>query len=164
MTPEQIENQAELLADAIVDLVERTDGPVTLARIDREIQGFAANEGAGQEYFIERESGETVIWQGMTEAGLAALRKVMTGRRVAVQPLTNLLPYLLEGGCPRCDKWMPVVLLPVRAANLDTPKWRMRYSERVLDHCIREAARTGRQGYRRLTPSAVRATADRFAA
>jgi len=40
-TDEQMEQQAIRIADAIVELVERTDAPVTLARIDREIPGFA---------------------------------------------------------------------------------------------------------------------------
>jgi hypothetical protein len=155
-------NRASLIADAIVDLVERTDGPVTLARIEREIPGFVAKESPSWGYVIEHEGGEALMWDGMTKAGLAALRKVMSGRRVTVQALINLLPYLVEGSYPRSENWMPVVLLPVRAANLDTPKWLMRYSEKVLDHCIQEAARTGLQGYRRLTPSAVRATADQF--
>jgi hypothetical protein len=159
----KLEKQAGLIADAIVELVERTDGPVTLARIDREIQGFAKNKGPSWEYVIEHGGGETLVWDGMTEAGLAALRKVMSGRRVAVQHLINLLPYLLGGDLPQRVNWMPVVLLPVRAANLDTPKWLMRYSEKFLDHCMRMAAERGERGYRRLTPSAVRATADRFA-
>ena len=152
-------DQASRIADAIVDLVERVDGPVTLARIDREIPGFAKQETPSWEYVIEHDGGETLIWCGMTEAGLEALRKVMSGRRVAVQSLVSLLPYLLQGGYPQCDSWMPVVLLPVRTANLDTPNWRMRGSQQFLDHCMRTAAR----GYRLLTPSAVRGTADRFA-
>jgi hypothetical protein len=156
-------DQAGRIADAIVDLVERTDGPVTLARIDREISGFAAKESPAWEYFVEHAGEEALIWDGMTEAGCAALRRVMSGRRVTVQRLINLLPYALEGGFPRCDNWMPVVLLPVRAANLDTSNWRMRGSQQFLDHCMREAAARGMQGYRLLAPSAVRGTADRFA-
>jgi hypothetical protein len=110
---------------------------------------------------VEHGGGEALIWDGMTEAGLAALRTVMSGRRVAVQSLVNLLPYVLEGGFPGRNNWMPAVLLPVRA--LDTPNWRMRGSQQFLDHCMRMAAKTGAQGYRRLTPGAVRVTADRFA-
>jgi hypothetical protein len=159
-----LETQANLIADAIVDLVERTDGPVTLARIEREIPGFAQKESPSWEYVIEHEGGEALIWDGMTEAGLAALRKVMSGRRVAVQHLINLAPYLLEGHLPPNENWMPVVLLPVRAANLDTPKWLMRYSEKFLDLCMRMAGERGERGYRRLTPSAIRNTADQFAA
>jgi hypothetical protein len=153
------EKQAELIAVAIVELVERIDGPVTLAQIDREIIGFAKSESPSWAYAIEHSGGDAIIWDGMTEAGLLALRKVISGRRVAVQPLANLLPYLLEGGYPRCEDWMPVVLLPVRAANLDTPNWRMRGSQQLLDRCMR----AGTPGYRLLTPGAIRCTADRFA-
>ena len=156
-------DQAGRIADAIVDLVERVNGPVTLARIDREIAGFAKEDTPSWEYVIEHASGETLIWEGMTKAGLAALRMVMSGRRVAVQSLVNVTPYALEGGFPRRDNWMPVVLLPVRAANLDTPNWRMRCSQQTLEDFMRRAAKMGAQGYHPLTPSAVRGTADRFA-
>src|SRR2546423_1262464 len=107
----QIEKQASRIADAIIELVERTDGPVTLARIDREISGFAQKGGPSWEYVIELpDGGEVVVWDGMTEAGLAALRKVMSGRRVAVQRLNFPLPHLLDESCPQRDNWMPVVL------------------------------------------------------
>ena len=157
------EKQAEPIADAIVDLVERVNGPVTLARIDREIAGFAKNNPPSWEYFFEHGGGETLIWDGMTKAGLAALRMVMSGRRVAVQSLVSLLPYVLEGGYPRRDNWMPVVLLPVRAANLDTPNWRMRCSQRAMGDLMRKAKQRGTRGYHPLTPGVVGATADRFA-
>jgi len=74
-TDNQMEKQASHIADAIVDLVERTDAPVTLARIDREIPGFATNEHPAWEYLLENENGEAVIWTGMTHAGRTALSK-----------------------------------------------------------------------------------------
>jgi hypothetical protein len=151
----QMEKQASRIADAIVDLVERTNGPVTLARIAREIPGFAKTEPPAWQYFIARDDGETVIWDGMTEAGLAALRKVMSGRRVAVQ-YVSLLPYLVEERWPQCENWLPTVLLPVRAANLDTPRWHVRCSQAYRDYCI------AMPGHRPLTPAAVRCTADQF--
>jgi hypothetical protein len=156
-------DQAGRIADAIVELVERVDGPVTLARVDREIAGFAKSNPPSWEYFVEHAGGETLVWDGMTKAGLAALLMVMSGRRVAVQSLVSLLPYVLEGGFPQRDNWMPVVLLPVRAANLDTPNWRMRCSQQTLEDFMRRAAKMGAQGYHLLTPSAVCGTADRFA-
>jgi hypothetical protein len=138
-------------------IVERTDGPVTLADIHREIPGFAEkNHPTKWEYLVEHHGGETVIWAGMTEAGFEALRKVISGRRVAVQYVSPLL-YFIEGCYPRSENWMPVVLLPARAANLDTPNWLLRGSQDYL------AYRKGLQGYRLLTPSPVRATADQFA-
>jgi hypothetical protein len=159
----KLEKQANVIADAIVDLVERTDGPVTLARLDREIQGFAEKESPSWEYVIEHGGGETLLWDGMTEAGLVALRKVMSGRMVAVQYLSNPILYFVEGNYPRNENWIPVVLLPVQAANLDTPNWRMRGSEQLVEQFMLMAAERGERGYRRLTPSAIRNTADRFA-
>jgi hypothetical protein len=88
----------------------------------------------------------------------------MSGRMVAVQYLSNPSLYFLEGNYPANENLMPVVLLPVRAANLQTPKWLMRFSENFLEHCMRMAAERGERGYRRLTPSAIRNTADQFAA
>ena len=79
------------MADAIVDLVGRTDGPVTLGEIDRKIPGFAANEPPSWNYYFELDDREVVIWDGMTKAGFLALRKVIRGRRVAVQ-FVNVLP------------------------------------------------------------------------
>ena len=84
-TNKQIEKQANRIADAIVDLVERTDGPVTLAQINREIPGFGTGEDPSWAYHINHEGGVGIIWDGMTKAGTEALRKVIRGRRVAVQ-------------------------------------------------------------------------------
>jgi hypothetical protein len=154
-TNKQMEKQATRIADAIVDLVERNDGPVTLAQIEREVEGFAKEEPPTWEYFLERDNGETIIWNGMTEAGYTALRNVMSGRRVAVQYVSPLV-YLLEESGLQCENWLPTVLLPLRAANLDTPRWRIRCSQAYRDYCITKP------GHRPLTPTAVRYTADQF--
>jgi hypothetical protein len=154
-TNRQMENQANRIADAIVDLVERNNGPVTFARIGREIPGFAKNEPPAWEYFLERDDGESVIWNGMTEAGLTALRKVMSERRVAVQ-YVNSLPYIQEDHFITDERWLQIVLLPARAANLDTPRWHVRCSPAYRDYCI------AAPGHRPLTPTPVRYTADQF--
>jgi hypothetical protein len=159
---EQIEKQASGIADAIVDLVERTDGPVTLSQIEREIPGFATNGPSAWEYIIEHGGGETIIWGGMTEAGFTALRKVVRGRRVAVQ-LVNVLPYCLEGCVIHDERWSPIVLLPARAANLETPAFPlMRASQAFREHSSTRATAEGKTGNRLLTPGSVRYTADRF--
>jgi hypothetical protein len=159
-TEERLEKQASRIADAIVDLVEHTDGPVTLAQIERKVSGFAEKSAPSWEYTMEHDDGEMLIWDGMTEAGLEALIQVMSGRRVAVQHVSGL-PYVLEPR-PRSENWLPIVLLPVRAANLDTPRWRMRCSQRLRDACVTTATEEGKSGYRSLTPGAVRCTADQF--
>jgi hypothetical protein len=162
-TNEQIEKQASGIAEAIVDLVERTDGPVTLAQIDREIPDFAANETPEWDYIIEHNDGERVIWNRMTEAGFTALRKVIRGRRVAVQ-LVNVLPYFLEDCFIDDEHWSPIVLLPARAANLETPAFPlMRVSQKYRDYCITRATEESITGNRPLTPGSVGSTADRFA-
>jgi hypothetical protein len=157
-----MEKQASRIADAIVDLVERNNGPVTLAQIEREVEGFAKEEPPTWECFLERDDGETIIWNGMTEAGLTALRKVIRGRRVAVQ-LVNVLPYILEDRFIDDEHWWPIVLLPARAANLETPAFPlMRASQEYRDYCIKRATAERKTGNRLLTPGAVRYTADQL--
>ena len=119
-TNEQIEKQANRIADAIVDLVERCDGPVTLAQINRDVPGFGTDEDPSWSYYIEHEGGESILWDGMTEAGTKALRKVIRGRRVAVQ-LVDARLYILEGYSILGERCVPIVLLPATTANLETP-------------------------------------------
>jgi hypothetical protein len=157
---EQIENQANRIADAIVDLVERCDGPVTLAQINREIPGFASYERSAGEYFVEHDGGKSVIWDGMTEAGMKALEKVIRGRRVAVQ-LVDARLYILEGYSIRDERWFPIVLLPARAANLETPAFPLMRASREREFIMRATAER-RAGNRLLTPSSVGSTADYF--
>ena len=54
MTNDTLEKQTNRIADAIVELVERTDGPVTLARVEREVAGFAKHEPPSWSFVIER--------------------------------------------------------------------------------------------------------------
>jgi hypothetical protein len=161
MTSSAVENEATRIADAIVKLVERVDGPVTLAKIQRDVAGFAAKTAPAWEYVIETDGKEVVIWSDMTEAGLAALEKVMIGRRVAVQ-LVSLLPYLFEDVLPDDPDWQPVVLLPAKAANLDTPLWLMRATPTSRDECIAIAKEKRKRGYLPLSPTALRFNAHPF--
>ena len=150
-----IEKDASRIADAIVELVERTDGSVTLAQVDREVAGFAKDEPPTWSVVIEHNGVEKVHWAGMTEAGSAALHKVMYGRRVAVQ-FVSPQPYFLENSVLNEEHWRPIVLLPARAANLDGPKWLVRGSQ----YCLAIARAT--PGWRPLKPGRIRFTADQF--
>jgi hypothetical protein len=151
-TNKQLEKQASHIADAIVDIVERCDGPVTLAQIKRETPGFGTDKDPSWEYHIEHEGAVRTVWDGMTEAGKEALRKVIRGRRVAVQFVHPRL-YILEGFSFRIDRCLPIVLLPARAANLETPAF-------PLFRAAREQERMMRAGNRLLKPSTVGSTAD----
>ncbi len=153
-----IEKEINRIADAIVELVERADGPVTLAEVEREVAGFAANESLAWAYWA---GGERLIWAGMTRGGLKALQKVMNERRVAVQLITRV-PYLLEGRVIEDETWLPIALLPARAANLDTATWLIRAPQGHCDYAIKRKAAEGNIGYRPLTPGPVRYTADQF--
>ncbi|QOZ23133.1 hypothetical protein [Bradyrhizobium sp. CCBAU 51753] len=145
------------IADAIVDLVERTGGPVLLHELDQKVPGFKASGRWSYNYFITNNGKEIVYWQGMTEAGLEALRSVLSSRRVAVQYVSRLL-YLLDSVEVDAGAWEPIALLPVRAANIDTRKWAVRASQASRAKALSMAP----SDFRPLTPQAVRSTADDF--
>jgi hypothetical protein len=158
----QLERLSNKIADAIVDLVNATDGPVTFSEVQLAVPGFAKREPPTWQYLIELRSGEEIlIWNGMSEAGYLALRKVISGRRVTIQ-YVNMVPYIPHL-CPTDDNWMPAILLPAKAANLETPRWLQRTSEFCRDYLLTKAAEEGREaGYRILTPGPLRNTVDRF--
>jgi hypothetical protein len=158
-TNEQMEKQASRIADAIVDLVECNNGPVTFAQIEREVEGFAANGPEGCTYaLVEKpEQPIVVVWAEMTEAGATALRQVMCERRVAVQFVT---PVLYLGRTLKHEKWVPMVLLPVRAANLNGPRWHIRAPETYLDQVSTNPYL--KESFRFLTPGPVHSTADQY--
>jgi hypothetical protein len=153
----EVDKLASGIADSIVELVERNDGPVTLAQVNGQVPGFAKEEPRGWSLAV----GEAFIWDGMTEAGCAALWQVTHGHRVAVQ-FVSPLPYILDGCIAINETWVPIVLLPARAANLETPNWIVRGSQEYRDRCIAMGA-AKRKVCRLLKPSPVRCTADSFA-
>jgi hypothetical protein len=157
----QLEDLSNKIADAIVVLVNDTDGPVTFSEIQLAIPGFAKREPPTRGYAIELRSGEEIlIWGGLSEAGYMALRKVISGRRVAIQ-FVNMVPYISHL-CPSDDEWMPAMLLPAKAANLETPRWLLRTSEYCRNYLLGKAAEEKKAGYKILTPSPLRFTADMF--
>jgi hypothetical protein len=155
------QREVERIAAAIIDLVERTNGPVLLSELDEKVSGFSAAHGPAHEYFISHNQGETLVWEGMTEAGYKALRNVLNTRQVAIQ-YVSILPYLLADAMSSNENWQPFVLMPARAANLDTPTWAMRVSPKMQVMMLKKAAATEHTGYRPLTPCPVRFTADQF--
>jgi hypothetical protein len=157
ISPDNHERKVARIAKEIVDLVQRTDGPVLLHEIGREIPGFKASGPNGYIHFTCVAGKETVYWASMTKAGVEALRCVLNERRVAVQCL-NRLPYWLDGIEINDDNWQPIALLPVRAANIDTPRWAVRVSPEVREGAVR----LGNGKFRPLTPQPTRFTADRF--
>lgn len=148
-----LEKETSRIADAIVDLVERVDGPVTLCEVEREVAGFAKADPPYWDCYREHGGVQAVYWSGMTKAGADALHQVMFGHRVAVQSV-GVATYLLEDRIPKDENWQPVVLLPAKAANLYTPKVLLRLPETFL------STAEIRDGWRVLTPSALSFTAD----
>ena len=157
MTNDTLEKHTNRIANAIVELVERTDGPVTLARVQHEVPGFAGNAPPFWAHVARHAGGETSFWSDMTEAGLAGFRKVMNERRVAIQFVSPLL-YLLEGRVMEDANWQPIVLLPARAANVDSPNWLIRAPEWYRQWLAKERS----PGHRLREPDSVGATADMF--
>ena len=155
------QNQAQIdrIADAIVDLVEQANGPVFFSEIDEKVPGFHKPDDPAYAYFAGHEG--IVVWDGMTETGLEALQSVLRERRVALQMVRTTLPLILntriaESAAP------PYVLLPVRAANIDTPNFKMRVSPQMQRRMMAGASTIGNTGFRPLTPVEVGATADQF--
>jgi hypothetical protein len=126
----QVEKQAKRIADAIVEMVGRADGPVTLAQIEREVPGFKSEGAFGWQCYIEGQ--DEAVWSGMTEAGAAALWKILSERRVAVQYVSPQV-YLREGRRLRIGECLPLGLVPAAAANFDTPHLFMRLSDTDLE-------------------------------
>jgi hypothetical protein len=159
----QLENFSNNIADAIVDRVNDTDGPVTLLQVEREVPGFAMNGLPAWYFAFRRAGGDVFVWGGITEAGEAALRKIIYGRKVAIQFVTPL-PYLLDGGgCYLArEDWQPIMLLPARAANISTANLLARLSQQSLKDTMARTPSEKRADVRLLTPHPVRFAADYF--
>lgn len=157
----QIEKSARKIANAIVELVELEDGPVTLAQINRDVPGFAKEDRPSWSYHLDSVVGRCVIWDGMTEAGYIALRGVLSNRRVAVQ-WVDARPYRIEHHVLPDTNWHPLLLLPVKGANLDSPDRLLRVSPEYQQHWLKRAAEEKIRGYRAVTPVPLRFTTDQF--
>lgn len=141
------EKRANQIAKAIIELVERVGGPVTLAQIELEIPGFAEQDDRAHSWSYCQ-----LIWDGMSEEGCAALRSVLVGRRVAIQ-MTPLAVYFLQGRYPVSEDWTPISLVPARMANLMTPRLLIRGAQDVLDQMMARAAAEGVSGFHVLGPA-----------
>jgi hypothetical protein len=157
----QIEKLSDTIADAIVDLVNDTDAPVTLLKVDREVPGFAQSRLPAWCFTLRGTSRDGFVWGGMTEAGEAALRKIIYGKTVAIQFVTPL-PYLLDGGGCYVDRddWQAIMLLPARAANISTPDFLARLSQKCLEDAGRPSEK--RAAMQLLTPGPLSFSADYF--
>jgi hypothetical protein len=159
----QLEKLSNKVAETIVDLVNDIDGPVTLSRLDREVPEFAMNGGRSWHFAFHRPGAEDFVWGGMTEAGETALRKIIFGRKVAIQLVTPQ-PYLLEGYANYLDHadWLPIMLLPADGANIDGPKFLARLSPQSLEDTLGRPPPPGKKRARLLTPRHLRSAADYF--
>ena len=126
-----VETEARRIADEIVALVERTDGPVTFHRVEREVSGFGASEPPYRDFYSGQAGRPVVWWSNMSEAGAQALKNVLLGNRIAVE-MVNALPYILEGGGLADDAWQPLVLLPAKQANVSAMNGLFRVPEELL--------------------------------
>jgi hypothetical protein len=150
------------IADAIVALVNATDGPVTLLQVEREITGFKSVEQPGW-HFAFHSNGDGFVWGGMSEAAVSALCDVIFGKKVAVQFVTPL-PYLLDGPTPYLDHsdWRPILLLPASGANIDNHKFLARLSPQCLEDALAGPPSHKTARFRLLTPRPLCSAADYF--
>jgi len=63
--------------------------------------------------------------------------------------------YFVENYFLDDDRWLPIVLLPARAANVETPAYLERTSQKEQNDFIKRATAKGLAGYRRLTPGSA---------
>ncbi|MBR1275618.1 hypothetical protein [Bradyrhizobium sp. AUGA SZCCT0283] len=159
----QREALSNRIADAIIELVKNADGPVTLLQVQREVRGFGTNTLPAWYFAIPGAVGDVFVWGGMTEAGESALRKIIYGKKVAVQFVTPL-PYLLDGPTPYLDRddWQPIMLLPPHAANMSKPDLLVRLSPRCLEDALAGPPSGKKADVRVLTPGPMRFSADYF--
>jgi hypothetical protein len=134
------------ISDAIVDLVERTGGPVTLAEI-ADVPGFSVERGTDAAWCWETE--EVLIWDGMTEDGCAALRHVVMAGRVTMQQSSRFL-YFFHGRYLSAPNWVPIALAPAAKANFRTPTVLLSVPEKTLEHLEDAAATMGLHGRQRI--------------
>jgi hypothetical protein len=157
-TSTNLKKEATRIADAIVELVERRGGPVTLATVHN-IPGFATKTAPFWRYAFKpdahtfkADAKKIIIWDGMSKAGRVALEEVLSEHRVAVETVPRLI-YFLQGACIEDKEWLPIALIPATAANLDTPHFLMRLPLDWQDSILARAAAEGRPDFRSLKPS-----------
>jgi hypothetical protein len=92
----------------------------------------------------------------------AALRDVITGRKVAIQYVIPMF-YIVENPLCECENWEPVVLLPKSDGNLESPNRLLRASRGYQEYALRCASEGKMSGIRRITPRAASFAADPFA-
>jgi hypothetical protein len=158
----QLKKLPNKIADTIVDLVNATDGPVTLLQVEREITGFKSDKQPAWHFAFHR-NGDGFAWGGMTEAGVSALCEVIYGKKVAVQFVTPQ-PYLLDGPTPYLDhrNWQPIMLLPASGANINNHKFLARLSPQCLENTLAGPPSDKTARFRLLTPRPLRSAADYF--
>jgi hypothetical protein len=161
-TSMQLEKLLNKIANAIVDLVNATDGPVTLLQVEREITGFKSDEQPAW-HFAFHSNGDGFVWGGMTEAGVSALCDVIYGKKVAVQFVTPQ-PYLLDGPTPYLDHrdWRPIMLLPASGANISSSEFLARLSPQCLEDTLARPPSEKTAKFGLLRPRRLRSAADYF--
>ena len=153
-TNHKLNASAAKIADAIIDLVEKAGGPVTLARITTDVPGFAEQVGPAWEYVVDHADGRATIWTGMTEEGYSALREVIGGRRVAVQPVPFWF-YLVEDSICTAENWLPLVLRPASVANIECGRWLLHIPPNQQKGMMELAAAKNILPYRHIAPRAA---------
>jgi hypothetical protein len=135
------QNNIKRLADDIVTVVENAGGPVTLARIAREVTDF---EARGTDSWCYEVDG-TLVWDQMTEDAWKALQAVISEGRVALR-MSSTLTYLRDGRVPTARNWMPIYLVPKAMANFRVSGALVSDSEAVLREFEAATAARRRKG------------------
>ena len=127
------------MQQAILDLVERLGGGVSFIELCQRIEGFSGDHACTL-------NGQVVLWQGLSDAGIAALSQLHANGQIAFVACSPLV-YLIDGQMLRLPiakrrhhaykrpHWYPVTLsTPAQVAAHTAPLRQSRRARRAPDH------------------------------
>jgi len=129
-----------------------SNGPTTLAQVHYQVADFAAPHGTDQSWFWE--TGDTIMWAGMTREGCAALRNVVLKGKVALQQ-SSVLHYFIDGHFLDNPNWLPVALAPAASANFRISKLLISIPNGKIDRFLELVAANNYRGLSPIKPPKV---------
>ena len=133
------------MQQAILDLVERLGGGVSFIELCQRIEGFAGDH-------VCTLNGQVVLWQGLSDAGIAALSQLQANGQIAFVACSPLV-YLIDGQMLRLPiakrrhhaykrpHWYPVTLsTPAQLRAHTTPLRQSRRQRKATREHVRRQA------------------------
>ncbi|NEV62423.1 hypothetical protein [Thiorhodococcus minor] len=127
------------MEQAILDLIKHLGGGVSFIELCQRIDGFAGDHACTL-------NGQVVLWQGLSDAGIAALIQLQASSQIALVACSPLV-YFIDGQMLRLPiakrrhhaykrpHWYPVTLsTPAQVAAHTAPLRQSRRVRRAPDH------------------------------